>query len=65
MKEYLYKGAVMEFDRCIERKWQASTIASSEARAKSNLTYRYKYENNKARSAKITLPDKLILVREV
>lgn len=62
MNTYAYDGAVMRFDICIDRKWAATTTAVTEARAKSNLVYRYKKEHGLEASAKITLPDNLKIV---
>ena len=61
MHRYQYDGPVMKFDNCIQRRWAAITVAPSEAKAKSNLTYRYKKENGLTPNAKITLPGKIIL----
>ena len=63
MKQYLYDGPVMEFDRCIANRWKASTYAVSEKKARSNLTYQYKKRNNKLPNTMITLPGKLILIK--
>lgn len=61
---YEYAGPVMEFDNCIERNWTATTYAKSEKKAMSNLAYRYKKDHNRAPNAKITLPGKIVLVKE-
>ena len=63
MKQYLYDGPVMEFDRCIANRWKASTYAVSEKKARSNLTYQYKKKNNKLPNTKITLPGQIILIK--
>lgn len=63
MKQYTYKGPVMEFDRCIAHIWEASTFAVSEAKARSNLIYRFKKSTNRLPNAKITLPGKVMLVQ--
>ena len=60
MNLYYYDGPVMEFDRCVADRWQASTYAVSEKKARSNLTYRYKKLHNKTTTVKITLPGKII-----
>ena len=60
-KEYLYCGPVMESDICVDRCWKTSTWAPSEKKARNNLIYRYKRDNNKARCAKIDLPGKIVL----
>lgn len=64
-KTYIYKGPVMLFDNCIERSWTAETWAVSMAKARSNLTYRYKSEHDLDRRAKISLPGKFVLVSEI
>lgn len=62
-KEYTYSGPVMEFDRCVHARWTATTQASSEKKALSNLAFRYKRDHNRAPNAKITLPGKITLVQ--
>lgn len=62
MARYLYRGPVMEFDRCIVNSWTGQTEASSETKAKSNLSYQFKKHNNRTANAKITLPGKLLKV---
>lgn len=64
MKRYLYSGPVMEFERIITNKWEASTVAQSPSKARSNLTFRFKKEHNKATNSKISLPGKLVVVEE-
>jgi hypothetical protein len=64
MKRYLYSGPVLEFERVIANKWEASTCAQSPSKARSNLTFRFKKEHNKATNSKISLPGKLIVVEE-
>lgn len=59
MQEYIYDGPVMRFDMCIQERWKASTMASSEAKARNNLAYRYKKENGYMPNCKIILPGKL------
>lgn len=63
-KAYVYKGPVMLFDTCVERCWTAETLAVSMAKARSNLTYRYKEDHNLARQAKISLPGQFVLISE-
>ena len=62
-REYTYSGPVMEFERCIQREWSATTFAASEKKALSNLAFRYKNEHNRVAGAKITLPGKIELVQ--
>lgn len=61
MNKYVYDGPVKEFDYVISPRWQASTYAVSEKKAKSNLAYQYKKEHHKDPSARITLPGKLTM----
>ena len=60
MQQYRYDGPVMRFDSCVQCRWTATTVAATEAKAKSNLVYRYKIENGLLPNANITLPGKLI-----
>lgn len=60
MKQYKYDGPVMRFDYCVQNRWTATTIAPTEAKARSNLAYRYKIENGFTPNCKITLPGKFI-----
>lgn len=62
MQRYLYKGPVMEFGRCISNCWEGSTIAPSESKARSNLAYQFKKNNNKIASTKISLPGEIVVV---
>jgi len=59
MDKYIYRGPVMEFDRCVLDKWEAETMATSPGKAKSNLAYRWKKRNNRIPGTKIILPGKL------
>ena len=59
---FTYDGPVMEFDKCIANRWRASTYAPSPEKARSNLVYRFKKENNRMVSAKVILPGKIIMV---
>ena len=62
MNQYAYNGPVMEFDKCIANNWAGSTYATSEKKAKSNLAYQFKKNNNRAPAAKIVLPDGLEVI---
>jgi len=64
MNKYSYSGPVMEFDRCIDNKWNGTTMAVSEKKARSNLTYQYKQYAKRAARSRITLPGKLIMEKE-
>ncbi len=62
MAKYLYDGPVMEFGRCINNRWVATTSAPSEGKAKSNLSYRYKKEHGRSSSTRVVLSGKLVMV---
>ena len=53
---YLYKGPVMVFETCVNPNWVAETYAVSEKKARSNLEYRYRKENNKTINSRVILP---------
>lgn len=55
-RKYKYDGPVMVFGRCVASHWRGETYAESETKARSNLTYQYKTQNNLIASAKVTLP---------
>ena len=59
MNQYSYSGPVMEFDRCISDNWKGTTYAVSEKKAKSNLAYQFKKQNNRIAATRISLPGKL------
>ena len=61
---YEFSGSVMCFGRCIDHYWTAFTQAPSERKAYSNLTYRYKKENNLASTSKITLLGTLTMIEK-
>ena len=64
MKQYVYKGPVLVFDKCVTNHWEASTYAVSPSKARSNLMHRFKNDHNKATNTKVSLPGKLIVVEE-
>ena len=59
---YKYEGPVMEFDMCVCEHWSGETMAVSEKKARSNLTYQYKKAMGLTSDAKITLPGKIKVV---
>lgn len=62
MNKYSYDGPVMQFENCIANHWRASTYAASENKARNNLAYQFKKQNNQLPGARITLPGKLIVM---
>ena len=63
MKQYSYKGPVMEFDRCVANVWEGTTWAASPNKARCNLAYQYKTQHGKVARTKITLPGKIIEIK--
>lgn len=64
MNRYMYDGPVMEFENCIVSRWCGSTYAVSEKKARSNLAYQFKKNNNRISGAKITLQGKVRMVND-
>lgn len=64
MNQYIYEGPVMEFDTCLSNRWMGSTYAVSEKKARSNLAYQFKKNNNRIPGARITLPGKIKIANE-
>lgn len=53
---YQYAGPVTVFGKCVANMWLGSTYAASEKKAKSNLSYQFKQQNNLLPCAKVELP---------
>lgn len=60
--KYIYDGPIMSFDRCVVDRWRGETSASSELKARSNLTYQAKKQLNLLPGTKVTLPGKIKMV---
>ena len=56
MNKYIYDGPVKEFERVICKRWRGQTMAVSERKARSNLTYQFKQEHGKMPGSRISLP---------
>lgn len=61
MTLYSYDGPVLEFNRIVASRWYGETYAVSEAKARTNLAFRYKKETGRVPQTKITLPGKIII----
>lgn len=61
---YAYEGPVTIFGTIVDRKWYGETVAVSEKKAKSNLSFQFKQENGLTAGSKVDLPGKLYLVEE-
>lgn len=57
---YVYNGPVMEFDRLICNKWHGETIATSEKKALSNLSFQFKRDNGRLPNTRVSLLPKYI-----
>lgn len=62
LHKYEYDGPVMDFNRLLVERWHAETTAVSAGKARSNLAYRFKRENNRGSDARVTLPGKIKMV---
>lgn len=62
MNRYSYDGPVMVFDDCVQDHFKAETMAISEKKARSNLTYQFKKAANLIAATKVSLPGKVVLV---
>lgn len=60
MHLYSYDGPVKEFDRIINDRWVGQTYATTERKARVNLSYQYKRKYGKTASAQITLPGPIV-----
>lgn len=62
MHKYEYEGPVMVFGICVMNNWKSETMAVSESKARSNLAYQWKKQNNRVAGSNITLPGKIKMV---
>lgn len=59
---YYYNGPVKIFDRCVSNHWESETMAVSETKARSNLSYQYKKSHNLIASTKVILPGEITVI---
>ena len=57
--KYTYDGPVMLFETMMTDRWKGETMATSEKKARSNLTYQAKKQLNLIAGTRITLPGKM------
>lgn len=62
MARFIYEGPVMEFGKLLTDRWKGETITPTESKARSNLIYQFKRQNNRIVGSRITLPGKIKLV---
>lgn len=60
--KYVYEGPVMMFDSLIADHWKGETMAPSESKARSNLTYQFKIQHNRIPGSRYSLPGKIKMV---
>lgn len=61
-KCYEFVGDIFEFDELVERNWKAQTYAINPKKALSNLTFRWKHDNNRSKSSRVELIGDIRLV---
>lgn len=59
---YIYEGPVCEFGTCVQNVWVGKTVAVSEKKAKSNLAYQWKLNNNRTGNSKVELPGEVKII---
>jgi hypothetical protein len=52
----------MEFNTLLTDHWEGETVAPSDKKARSNLTYQFKRGNNRIAGTRITLPGKIRMI---
>lgn len=60
--KFIYDGPVMVFETCVANHWKGETMAPTEGKARSNLAYQFKKQNNRIAGSKVTLPGKVKMV---
>nr|WP_296955054.1 hypothetical protein [uncultured Mediterraneibacter sp.] len=60
--KYAYDGPVLAFDKIVSERWRGETMAPTKKKAKSNLTYQFKKQNNRLPGTRITLPGEIKMV---
>lgn len=61
---YIYNGPVYQFGKIINSKWNAQTMAVSDAKAYSNLVYQYKNRHDLLSTSRIQLDKKKLTKME-
>lgn len=60
--KYVYDGPVMFFDKLVADHWKGETMAPSEKKARSNLSYQAKKQLNLIAGTNVKLPGKIKMV---
>lgn len=60
--KYVYDGPVMFFNKLVADHWKGETMAPSESKARSNLSYQAKKQLNLITGTDVKLPGKIKMV---
>ena len=60
--KYVYDGPVMFFNKLVADHWKGETMALSESKARSNLSYQAKKQLNLIAGTDVKLPGKIKMV---
>lgn len=60
--KYSYDGPVLFFDKLVADHWKGETMAPSEKKARSNLSYQAKKQLNLIAGTNVSLPGKIKMV---
>ena len=61
-QKYAYDGPVLVFDTLVADRWKGETMAPNARKARSNLSYQFKKQNNRMPGVKVTLPGEVKMV---
>lgn len=61
-QKYMYDGPVLVFDTLVADRWKGETMAPNARKARSNLSYQFKKQNNRMPGVKVTLPGEVKMV---
>lgn len=59
---YVYEGPVLIFDNLVADRWKGETMAPTARKARSNLSYQFKKQNNRLPGTPVVLPGKIKMV---
>lgn len=62
LHKFIYDGPVMTFNTMVTDHWRGETMAPTESKARSNLTYQFKKQNNRLPGSRYSLPGKIKMV---
>lgn len=60
--KYVYNSPIFEFDNLVADHWKGETMAPTARKAKSNLSYQYKKQNNRNAGVRVSLPGDIKMV---